>query len=50
MQIKTFLLERNQSLYENIVDYNLGDSGAHPLALKDILSNKEIDILLKAFQ
>lgn len=46
MQIKTFLLERNQSLYENIVDYNLGDSGAHPLALKDILSNKEIDILL----
>lgn len=46
MQIKTFLLERNQSLYENIVDYNLGDSGAHPLSLKDILSKEEIDILL----
>jgi aspartate/methionine/tyrosine aminotransferase len=46
MQIKTFLLERNQSLYENIVDYNLGDSGAHPLSLKDILSDKEINTLL----
>lgn len=46
MQIKTFLLERNQSLYENIVDYNLGDSGAHPLSLKDILSAEEITTLL----
>ncbi len=46
MQIKTFLLERNQSLYENIVDYNLGDSGAHSLSLKDILSDQEIQNLL----
>jgi aspartate/methionine/tyrosine aminotransferase len=46
MQINTFLLERNQSLYENLVDYNLGDSGAHPLSLKNILSNEEIGELL----
>ena len=46
MQINTFLLERNQSLYENMVDYNLGDSGAHPLSLKDILSEEEINHLL----
>ena len=46
MRINTFLLERNQSLYENIVDYNLGDSGPHPLALKDILSDDEINKLV----
>ncbi len=46
MRINTFLLERNQSLYENMVDYNLGDSGAHPLSLKDILSDDEIAKLL----
>ena len=46
MKINTFLLERNQSLYENTVDYNLADSGSHSLALKDILSEQEIDKLL----
>ena len=30
MQIEEFTLERIQSLYENVVDYNLSDSGVHP--------------------
>ena len=46
MQIKTFLLERNQSLHENIVECNLSESGAHPLALNDVLSDQEIAKLL----
>ena len=46
MKINKFALERNQSLYENLVEFNLSDSGAHPLSLKDILSDQEINKLL----
>ena len=40
MKFEQFELERNQSLFENEVDYNLSESGVHPLKLSEILSNK----------
>jgi aspartate/methionine/tyrosine aminotransferase len=41
MKIEEFKLERNQSLFENTVSYNLTESGIHPCALKDFLSEEE---------
>ena len=41
-----FEMERFQSLYENEVDYNLSDSGLHPLAIKDLLNKEEINHFL----
>ena len=41
MQFEVFELERNQSLFENEVDYNLSESGVHPLKLSEILTNEE---------
>jgi len=46
MKVETFLLERNQSLHENSVRFNLTDSGVHPLALTDVLSRAEQEELL----
>ena len=46
MKIKTFELERLQSLYENTVDYNLTESGFHPYALNELLSDNEQQKLL----
>mgnify|MGYP001554925037 CR=1 FL=1 len=41
MKIEEFRLERNQSLFENTVSYNLTESGIHPCSLKDFLSKDE---------
>ena len=41
MKFETFELERNQSLYENVVDYNLSESGIHPLKISEILTSEE---------
>ena len=41
MKFEIFELERNQSLFENEVDYNLSESGVHPLALTEILTKEE---------
>lgn len=46
MKIETFELERIQSVWENVVKYNLTESGVHPLSLNDILSENEIKALL----
>ncbi|MBS0419907.1 MAG: aminotransferase class I/II-fold pyridoxal phosphate-dependent enzyme [Proteobacteria bacterium] len=43
MRINEFLLERIQSLNENLVDINLSDSGVHPYELRDLLSAREIE-------
>lgn len=43
MNIRTFSLERIQSLYENTVDYNLTESGFHPFTLKEVLKPNELD-------
>ena len=41
MKFELFDLERNQSLFENEVDYNLSESGVHPLKLSEILTDDE---------
>jgi aspartate/methionine/tyrosine aminotransferase len=41
MYIEEFLLERNQSLYENTVSYNLTESGLHPYSLRESLTESE---------
>ncbi|MEL6924422.1 MAG: aminotransferase class I/II-fold pyridoxal phosphate-dependent enzyme [Bacteroidota bacterium] len=43
MNIRTFELERVQSLYENTVPYNLTESGFHPYTLKELLSEAELE-------
>ena len=41
MKFEEFQLERNQSLFENEVDYNLSESGVRPLKLSVILNEEE---------
>ncbi len=42
MAIRTFELERIQSLYENTVDYNLTESGFHPFSLAELLTPDQL--------
>ncbi len=37
MRIEPFRMERMQSRYENYVDYNLSESGVHPMSARDLL-------------
>ena len=46
MKFEQFELERNQSLFENEVDFNLSESGVHPLKLSEILREDEQNELL----
>jgi aspartate/methionine/tyrosine aminotransferase len=46
MQIDTFLLERNQSLYENTVEINLTESGVEPMTLAELLTPQELEALM----
>ncbi len=41
MNIEHFRMERMQSTWENVVDYNLSESGVHPLTLNELLSEEE---------
>ena len=47
MKIEHFQMERMQSTWENEVEYNLSESGVHPLALSEFLSAGEIRELQK---
>ena len=47
MKFEQFELERNQSLFENEVDYNLSESGVHPLKLSEILLKDEQEQILE---
>ncbi len=38
MKFEVFQMERMQSTYENLVQYNLSESGVHPLTLRELLS------------
>lgn len=42
MNIRTFDLERIQSLYENTVQYNLTESGFHPYTLAELLTAEQL--------
>ena len=42
-----FAQERVMSKWENVVDYNLGDSGVHPMTTKELVDDpKAIEELL----
>ena len=45
MKFKTFELERNMSVWEHAVDYNLSESGVHPLTLNEVLTSEELEEL-----
>src|SRR5918992_6398491 len=36
MPIETFLMERMQSTWENVVDYDMSESGVRPLTLREL--------------
>ena len=46
MKIPEFELERFQSLYEHHVDYNMSESGVHPLKVSDILAKEDYETFL----
>jgi hypothetical protein len=49
MHIEPFAMERFQSLWENVVEYNLSESGVHPLKLEELIEQAELkDILTMA--
>src|SRR5207237_8891274 len=39
MRLEEFAMERMQSTYENQVEYNLSESGVHPLRLGDLVDD-----------
>lgn len=43
MKIEPFKMERMQSTWENVVDYNLSESGVHPLSLHELVSREELE-------
>ena len=47
MKFEEFTLERNQSLFEHMVDYNLSESGIHPLKINNVFKKNEIDQMLE---
>jgi aspartate/methionine/tyrosine aminotransferase len=47
MHIDIFKMERMQSTWENVVDYNLSESGVHPLDLRELLAPDEIEALTR---
>lgn len=47
MKIDVFKLERFQSTWENIVEYNLAESGVHPLSLEEFVDRDELQKIHK---
>ena len=39
MKLEPFAMERWQSTYENTVEYNLSESGVHPLAVHELVGD-----------
>ena len=40
MRIPQFAMERMQSTWENLVDYNLSESGVHPMRLEELVEDQ----------
>ena len=47
MKIEYFKMERMQSQYEFMVDYNLSESGVHPLSFEELLPREQLEEILK---
>ena len=45
MRVEQFAMERMQSTWENLVDFNLSESGVYPLTPRELLDGK-VDVLL----
>jgi aspartate/methionine/tyrosine aminotransferase len=46
MRLEQFAMERMQSTWENLVDFNLSESGVHPLTPRELLQDRHLDIVL----
>lgn len=46
MRLEQFAMERLQSTWENRVDFNLSESGVHPLTPRELLQDRDLDALL----
>jgi len=47
MKIETFKMERMQSVWENVVDYNISESGVHPISFGELVTQEELEEILK---
>lgn len=47
MRIQYFKMERFQSQWENVVDYNLSESGVDPLSFDELVTQEELGEILK---
>jgi len=47
MKIDYFKMERMQSQYEFMVDYNLSESGVHPISFKELLPQEQLEEILE---
>ena len=39
MKVPRFAMERMQSTYENLLDYNLSESGVHPMRVEELIGD-----------
>jgi aspartate/methionine/tyrosine aminotransferase len=46
VKLEQFAMERMQSTWENLVDYNLSESGVHPLTPRELLGDDALDTVL----
>ncbi len=46
MKLEQFAMERMQSTWENLVDFNLSESGVHPLTPRELLAPADLGIVL----
>ena len=47
MKIEQFKMERMQSTWENEVEFNLSESGVHPLSLQELVSQDELQEIMR---
>jgi aspartate/methionine/tyrosine aminotransferase len=46
MKLEQFAMERLQSTWENLVDFNLSESGVHPLTPRELLADEDLEVIL----
>jgi hypothetical protein len=46
MRVEQFAMERMQSTWENLVDVNLSESGVHPMTPRELLEEKNLELVL----
>ena len=46
MKLEQFAMERMQSTWENLVDFNLSESGVYPLTPRELLGDSQVDVVL----